>query len=104
MVLSRSFVGDFYFETVKLTSGIGFETFWMGITVASLASKNRPVLNEFEYFNGYRDNIGKTINWMRVLQNIRFCWKTALKSGKIVNRKTQLYTEPNTRSTTTIAE
>ena len=39
-----------------------------------------------------------------MLQNIKFCWKTALKSGKIVKRKTKLYIEPNTRSTTTIAE
>ena len=41
---------------------------------------------------------------MRVLQNIKFYWKTALKSGKIVKRKTQLYTELNTGSITTMAE
>ena len=41
---------------------------------------------------------------MRVLQNIKFYWKTALKSGKIVKKKTQLYIVPNTGSTTTIAE
>ena len=41
---------------------------------------------------------------MRVLQNIKFYWKTALKSEKIVKKKTQLYIEPNTGSTTTIAE
>ena len=39
-----------------------------------------------------------------MLQNIKFYWKTALKSRKIVKKKTQLHIEPNTGSTTTIAE